>query len=534
MNLLKKPFALLIVLGAVFTAPAYTQNISWQKSLGGSSYEAASSVQQTQDGGYIVAGTSGSSDGDVTGNHGGYDYWVAKLDSTGNTTWKKTFGGTSSDWISSIKQTQNGGYIIAGWSFSNDGDVTGNHGTTGTSDYWIVKLDSTGNITWEKTLGGTGDDVAKSIQQTQDGGYIIAGYSSSTDGDVTVNHGGNNDYWVVKLAPETGTSTPPAIEWQKSLGGSGDDVANSIQQTQDGGYIVAGSSSSTNDDVIGNNGSRDYWVVKLDPTGNITWQKSLGGSGTDVANSIQQTSDLGYIIAGTSSSTDGQVTGNHGFLDYWIAKLDAKGSITWQKSFGGSDFEVANSIQQTQDGGYIVAGWTDSTDGDIIGSHGADFWILKLDPAGNMTWQKCFGGSYSEVANSIQQTSDLGYIIAGDSKSNDGDTTNNNGDSDYWVVKLNPTTGIKNSVYTDAKITVYPNLVSSINGSVNIKTDNITEALLTITNAVGQVVYSNKVSTNDITFDVNNYSKGIYLIKVQGKYKNTKQEIFKIEKFIVQ
>ena len=183
------------------TAPA----IEWQKSLGGTNDENAYSIQQTADGGYIAAGYSKSSNGDVTGNHGFYDYWVVKLDGAGNIQWQKCLGGTSYDQAFSIQQTADGGYVVAGWSYSNDGDVTGNHGG---DDYWVVKLDTAGIIQWQKSLGGTNDDYAQSIQQTADWGYVIAGGSGSNDGDVTGNHGGA-DYWIVKLAPDTVTGISP-------------------------------------------------------------------------------------------------------------------------------------------------------------------------------------------------------------------------------------------------------------------------------------------------------------------------------------
>jgi hypothetical protein len=225
----------------------------WQKSFGGSLFDRAYSIQQTTDGGYIVAGESGSTDGDVTGNHGSADGWVVKLDSSGKIIWQKSLGGSSIDFSNSIQQTTDGGYIVAGYSFSNSENVTGNHGDF---DSWVVKLNSSGNITWQKSLGGSNRDEAKSIQQTTDGGYIVAGYSYSINGDVTGNHGGF-DSWVVKL------NSSGNITWQKSLGGSENDEATSIQQTTDGGYIVAGYAWSNDGDITGNHSSRDYWVVKL-------------------------------------------------------------------------------------------------------------------------------------------------------------------------------------------------------------------------------------------------------------------------------
>ena len=285
--------------------------IEWQKSLGGTGFDYASSIQETSDGGYIVAGRSTSNDGDVTGNHGGYDFWVVKLDINGNITWQKSLGGSNVDYAFSIQETSDNGYIVAGRSSSNDGDVTGNHGS---DDFWIVKLDINGNITWEKSLGGTGTESALSIQQTLDGGYIVAGRSTSNDGDLTGNYGGY-DIWIVKLDINAN------ITWQKSLGGTGAEYANSIQETSDGGYIVAGYSQSNDGDVTANNGSFDFWIIKLDVNGNITWEKSLGGSDFDSAHSIHQTTDGGYIVAGSSLSNDGDVTVNYGNNDCWIVKF---------------------------------------------------------------------------------------------------------------------------------------------------------------------------------------------------------------------
>ncbi len=417
-----------------------TNLIQWQKCLGGSAPDYGYSIQQTSDGGYIVAGYTRSNDGNVTDNHGDYDYWIVKLNSLGNIIWQKCLGGSSRDEAYSIQQTSDGGYIVAGYSSSNDGDVSGNNGYR---DYWIVKLNSLGNIIWQKCLGGSSRDEAYSIQQTSDGGYIVAGFTQSNDsGDVSGNNG-YRDYWIVKLEDLGNDAT---ITWQKCLGGSDADYAKSIQQTSDGGYIVAGyTESNDSGNVSENHGWNDYWIVKLEDLGNdatITWQKCLGGSSWDEAYSIQQTSDDGYIVAGKTNSNDGDISGdNHGNWDYWIVKLNSLGTIIWQKCLGGSEWDVAHSIQQTSDGGYIVAGYTWSNDGDVSENHGnLDYWIVKLNSLGNIIWQKCLGGSSRDEAYSIQQTSDGGYIVAGFTESNDsGDISGDNHENwDYWIVKTAP------------------------------------------------------------------------------------------------
>ncbi|HZV13251.1 MAG TPA: hypothetical protein VFA55_08550, partial [Candidatus Kapabacteria bacterium] len=358
-------------------------NIQWEKSLGGSEYDNGFSIFQTSDGGYIVGGDAEGTDGDVTGNHGGSDLWVVKLDSLGHIQWEKCYGGTNIENGCFIKPAKDGGYILAGESNSLDGEVTGLHGNGLSIDIWVVKIDSIGNLQWEKCYGGTYDDFGEDIIPTSDGGYIVAGVSNSKDdGDVTGHHGGNNnipDYWIVKI------DSIGKIQWEKSLGGSDFDMAQKILQTADGGYIVVGYSQSIDGDVTGNHGGKDYWIIKLDANGNIQWEKSYGGTGDDWAISISLTNDGGYVVAGESNSNDGDVTGNHGGSnDCWIIKLDSVGTLQWQKCYGGTGGDVAVSISPTSDNGYIFLGYTNSNDGDVTGNHSSnqnvDYWVVKLGP----------------------------------------------------------------------------------------------------------------------------------------------------------
>jgi len=433
--------AIFLLLLATISTGGFAQvvNIKWEKSYGGSTNDEAYDIQNTTDGGYIVVGPAESDDSEVTGHHGtggsNYDYWVVKLNDTGGIQWEYSFGGSADDIVSSVQQTNDGGYIVAGASESTDGDLS--TCSILEYDYWLLKLSSTGAVVWKNCFGSVGGGAfneAFSVQQTPDSDYIVAGYTNSADsGEVTGFHG-NNDYWVIKVSSSGG------FLWGKCLGGSSSDIAKCVQSTTDGGYIVVGNSSSTNGDVTGNHGSSDYWVVKLDDTGAIQWEKSYGGTAEDDGKYIRQTFDGGYIVAGASKSINGQVTGHHGdttTFDFWIVKLDDTGAIQWETSLGGSQNEEAYAIQQLADSGYIVTGASNSIDGNVTGNHGMDdYWVVKLNKSGALAWQKSLGGSSQEEAYAIRQTPDTGFVVAGGSSSTNGDVTGNHGAYDFWVVKL--------------------------------------------------------------------------------------------------
>jgi len=323
--------------------------------------------------------------------YGGDDFAIYKLNSSGNKVWFKHYGGAIDDWGRSIQQTSDGGYIVAGYTESF---------TYGVLDIAVYRLNSSGNKVWFKHFGGATNDTSYSIRQTSDNGYVVAGYTSS------YSYGGF-DMAIYKL-----NSSGNKV-WFKHYGGAYDEIAFSIEQTSDGGYIVAGKTSSFT------HGFTDHAIYKLDSNGNKVWFKHYGGTGGDVCLSIQQTSDGGYILAGHTSSFV------HGGYDYAIYKLNSSGNKVWFKHFGGMNDEWGHSIQQTSDGGYIVAGESNSY------THGGyDFAIYKLNSSGNKTWFKHYGGSSNEYGESIQQTSDGGYVVAGKTNSY------TNGGYDFAIYKL--------------------------------------------------------------------------------------------------
>ncbi|CAN5446762.1 hypothetical protein BH11BAC1_BH11BAC1_03330 [soil metagenome] len=357
--------------------------------------------------------------------------------------WDKTFGGMDDDEPAYFQQTTDGGYILGGYSYSGIGGdkSTALKNGPGVLDYWIIKIDSLGNKQWDKDFGGSNGEQFTSLQQTSDGGYIIGGWSASNiSGDKSEPSVGNYDYWILKLDPLGN------IIWDKDFGGTSSDQLSVIKQTSEGGYILGGSSASG----IGGNksqpaqGALDYWIVKIDPHGNFQWDKAFGGTDSDKLNSIQQTSDGGYVLGGSSWSLIGgdKTEDAWGIDDYWVVKIDSLGNKQWDKDFGGVESDILYSLQQTADGGYILGGRSGSG---ISGNKtqplvgGYDFWLIKIDAAGNKLWEKNFGGIGNEDEfGNISLTDDGGYLVAGTSYSNiSGDKTENNlGQEQTWFLKF--------------------------------------------------------------------------------------------------
>ncbi len=416
--------------------------IEWSKHYGGTNKENANDIQQTQDGGYIVAGFTQSLDGNVSNNFGSADYWVLKLDKDGEMEWEKSFGGFNFDIASSVVQADDGGYVVTGGVVSNDGQVSGNHGL---EDVWVIKLDAAGNLLWSKTYGGTLNERAEKIRNTSDGGFILAGYSESNNGNLLGNHG-DFDYWLIKLDANGN------IQWQQSFGGSLADFGFDARETPDGGFIMAGSTFSSDGDVGNNQGFYDYWLVRVDAAGQLLWEKNFGGGGEERAYSLVVTADNGIVVAGTSNSFSNNVPGNNGSYDYWVMKMDASGNLVWTKNFGGTSEDRAFTMALTSSQELLVSGFVVSSNGDVSANYGSkDAWLLKLDADGNIIWEKNFGGTLEDRFASIIQTADGGYVGAGLSASSNIDLNGNNGLHDLWVLRLGPDS-LKINLGTDTSL----------------------------------------------------------------------------------
>ncbi|MEP7372648.1 MAG: T9SS type A sorting domain-containing protein [Chitinophagaceae bacterium] len=389
------------------------------------------SLAVTKDNRYILGCQSNSADGDISGNHGGVDIWLTCLDQYGNSLWKKAYGGGADDIIGGVQETQDHGFVLLGTTDSDDGDVSGNHGGT---DIWVVRLDASGNILWQKCLGGTGYDYGFQIKITPDKGYIIAGATNSNNGDVAGFHPGVDSYltdaWIIKL-DSSGT-----IEWQKCLGGTDNEFGASIIPTNDGGYL-AGNITLSNDGDLSASCKTGNWLVKLDREGIVLWQKCYEGQGSPFLSNIIQTSDLGFIIVGAfykeelnnyESYYDAQIIkldsnaaivwekvigdlvhdefftdveqlpdssyivsgvkakspqGIENPSDISLTKLSPTGQILWENNYGSTDFDYNPTIVKSPEDGYLLTGLTWGNDGDVRGKHhlktdNTDLWVVKL------------------------------------------------------------------------------------------------------------------------------------------------------------
>jgi len=306
----------------------------WTKTYGGADKDYGYSVQQTSDGGFIITGYTESF------GAGGYDVYLIKADSSGDTLWTKTYGGANDDYGRSVRQTSDGGFLITGGTYPFG---------AGAYDVYLIKADSSGDTLWTKTYGGTDTDIGESVQQTSDGGYIIAGYTHSFGA-------GENDVYLIK-ADSSGDTL-----WTKTYGGADADYGYSVQQTSDGGYIIAGGTISFGA------GESDVYLIKADSSGDTLWTKTYGGADADYGYSVQQTSDGGYIIAG------GTISFGAGESDVYIIKADSSGDALWTKTYGGTDYDNGHSVQQTSDGGYIIAGRTES-----FGAGSRDVYLIKTE-----------------------------------------------------------------------------------------------------------------------------------------------------------
>jgi hypothetical protein len=497
---------MVLILMVFFYTTIQGQNI-FQKTFGTVNYEEVWGLDLTSDNGFILAGYTNFDNA-----------YILKLDANGDTVWTKNVDVNGIDLLYSVQQTEDNGFILGG--------RTNGFGAGG-QDMFLIKTDSNGNNQWTKAIGGTADETINSIKQTPDGGFIIAGNTYSFGA-------GLNDFYIVKI------NSSGNILWTKSIGGVGNENAYSITTTADSGYVAVGLTTSVGA------GDKDILAVKFDKNGNNVWAKTYGGVGDDRANSIQQTVDGGFVISGVTNSFG---SGNY---DFYVIKIDFLGNLSWEKTFGGTADEWAYSIQQTADNGFVLAGYTTS-----FGQGSSDYYIIKTNSIGDTIWTRAFGGTLAEIGTFAKQTSDNGFAVIGYGESyavgsfdfhfvktdsngngicnqNNTNTVVNNPTSTVTAASLTVSSGgISNStspiisngttinlLCTNVGIQLSEQINLDFNCYPNPSTSTFTIQLpsqqsftLSVIDITGRKVYSTKNASGTIIIDASEFSSGVYFVK---------------------
>jgi len=532
----------------------------WDYRFGGTAKEILYSFQSTFDKGFILGGYSISGvTGDISQPAMGGDFWIIKTDSMGAKQWDKRFGGFNEDGMLFIHQTADSGYVLCGRSLSGVGGDKTEPGWGGW-DFWIVKIDAFGTKQWDKNFGGLQNETAAMIRQTVDGGYILGGEClSGMSGDKTqANWDPTNltaDYWIVKI------DAAGNKQWDKRFGGTDNDVFTSLVIDDDGGYLLGGysASDSSGDKTQDTWGNYDYdiWIVKIDSSGNKLWDKNFGGTGSDFLYSIGKTNEGGFILGGTSNSgVSGDKTqplwdtcANCYKIDLWIIKTDWLGNKQWEKAFGGFMQEnVIGNITQTSDGGYLIGSTSysgisgDKTENNLGREQS---WILKTDSLANKQWDKtlrtaCDSSEHDEIGLAYQLSNGC-YVMANYTTAGiGGDKTQPSWDtvcqpyckSDYWIIKFCDST-YATSVFEPISaviINISPNpFVREI--SITIQKPDLKQATFTIRNILGQTIFRqqelNPGESYTTIFDLGFTTKGIYLFEIVLDGERTVKKIVK-------
>jgi len=476
MKVLSK-LTLVFVMGS-FSLLSQAPDTAWTRIYGGADDDYGVSVQQTSDGGYIVAGRTysyGSGDADV---------YLIKTNTSGDSLWARAYGGTDPDYCGGVQQTTDGGYIVAGWTYSYG---------SGDADVYLIKTNASGDMLWTRTYGGADGDYGYWVQQTSDGGYIVVGNTFSEDSDI----------YLIKTNPLGDTL------WTRTYGGEYSEVGWGVQQTTDGGYIIVGEIFFSY-----------VYLIKTNTSGDSLWARIYGGGGDDGGVSVQQTSDGGYIVAGYTESY------GSGDADVYLIKTNTSGDSLWARAYGGASRDKGSLVQQTSDGGYVVAGWTYS-----YGSGRSDIYLIKTNTSGYVTWTRTYGGGGDDGGLSVQQTSDGGYIVAGYTESY------GSGGADVYLIKLKPEgSGIEEKITTDlfSLSPADPNPFTT-ETTVQYELPKETDIDISVYNMLGQKVrdlYSGKQSSgvHSVSWDGRGesgekLSSGIYLLKIKAGEKEASTKV---------
>ncbi len=514
------------------------QDILWEKSYGGKHAEYLFDAIPTPDYGFILAGSSLSKKtGNKTEeNRGDLDYWVWKMDEKGDLDWQKSLGGSGQDLLKTVVLTNDGGFLLAGFSHSNEG-LDKRENSRGQSDFWIVKLNAKGGEEWQKTIGGSGQDDLTAVVRTRDGGFVIGGSSASEPsktGDKTVSHYGGLDYWVLKLDKDG------KIVWQQSFGGKYNDELRSIIATQDGGFLLGGSSNSpeSGNKTQKHLGESDYWIIKLDKDGNEQWQKTIGSSGDDQLYVVHTTQDGHYLLGGNSNSETGddKRSSNENGTDFWVIKLGKDNrDILWQETYNIGKVDILTSLVENDDRTILLGGYAQGVPSragnDKLVKGTADYVAIKLNDKGEELWRKDVGSDGEDVLKKVIETRDGGYLMAGTSKSPltpegrikaTGDKSSGIGRQDFWVVKLKDKDKKQDA---REKIEAIPNPATDYTNVI--VGYEYTKGTATVVDLAGHVLQQFSVTDRTIPIDLQGLPEGMYIVNIKTDKGNDGVKIIK-------
>ncbi len=486
---------------------SFAQTIQWERNYGGEMIEEFYTVLETEDGAFLLGGASNSIDNGMN-NFGNSDAWLVKIDSAGNQLWEQNYGGSDLDRIETIVATEDG-YLLAGLSASQDNDV---EHPIGEIDYWVIKITEEGILEWEKSLGGMFNDFFASAIRTSDGGYLVGGHGEITDATPGETFG-DIDIVIYKI------SATGEIEWEKNYHQSDFDRLAKILPTPDGGYLLGGNSPNEE-------GYHDFWVLKIDANGALQTERNYGGSASDFLADCIPTLDGGYLLGGTTRSTDGDAQSQSiGFDDYWVVKINAEGEIEWEKKYGNANTDNLKSLAPTDDGGVLLGGSSDN-----------DYWVVKIDENGNEEWSNNYGLPDTDQFEMAIRTNDGGFILGGSGTiAIDGFEV----DQDFLIYKicddLNTTSCDQtNSIYSInnlssiSNIQLVPNPATD-NTLIQFESERSEQFPIMLYDVYGRLLdrfeIRSTIGTNSYDLDVSAYSKGIYFIRFGGELKISKKLI---------
>jgi hypothetical protein len=512
-------FSLFFFLFPLNNTVAQNFEIQWQNCFGDQEKNYASCIAQTSQG-YLFA--MRATEPGPPNFHGNTDVWLIHIDTLGNKLWENCYGGSGGDWpLKIIKASENDYYLYA-MTNSTDGDVQSEN--RGNTDIWIVKMNSNGNILWERCYGGSHSEEGRTAQLCFDGGLLLLSRITAADGDIS-QHFGSSDIWLTKI------DSLGNIEWERTYGNQYLDNAIDILLTSDNCILLTGANDKAGGMVTCHpyaDYDADVWLLKLDMQGNIIWQYCYGGTYYDLAYYALEVED-GYVVSASTNSNDGDVSGFHGSPgqngnnDLWVFKIDFNGNMLWQRCFGGTGSEFPYHFSKTEDGNYIIVGRTSSDNGDVVGNHsypgGKDIWMFEFVDGGELLWQQCIGGwgdEYFEIAGPVYKKSDYNYVISANSNHTSDDVQCEIPDpsGDAWVFEIKDTTVDIPQTSANQQLKVYPNPANNYvvfdNPVIARSGASKQSPFLTITNTLGQLVAQIEIKDTKTVWDTRKIQNGVY------------------------